>query len=355
MAANVSLLDAFRIHYAHFNQSVHASQNLDGTDVFLLELLGENLESFREIVEQHPDAFPDRTEWEQLRANLGVMIIDLRAIHQKALEASHQGRPPVVHYVSDGGPGRPRAIINPQFLAWAHTQRTTSGIAAFLGLGRTTVRQALLDYGIVTPGDNSFPGGTESDSDGESEQESDAADLDIPAPETNASTSQGPSSATSEYLSTMDDATLDVALLDLKSRYPRAGIKSLQGMLRVKGHIVQNDRIRQSLIRIDPVHRVFERVTVKRRKYKVPGPNFLWHHDGHHALIRWGIIVHGFIDGHSRLITALRAANNNYASTVLLLFLMACMIYGVPSRLRGDHGTENIWVAAFMEFAKGSG
>ncbi|KAL0060558.1 hypothetical protein AAF712_012678 [Marasmius tenuissimus] len=34
---------------------------------------------------------------------------------------------------------------------------------------------------------------------------------------------------------------------------------------------------------------------------------------------------------------------------------MACMIYGVPSRLRGDHGTKNIWVAAFMEFAKGSG
>ncbi|KAJ8094099.1 hypothetical protein PM082_023307 [Marasmius tenuissimus] len=350
MASNVSLLDAFRMHYEQFRGSVHASQHLDGSDVFLLELLGENLESFRQIVDQNPEAFPDRTEWEQLRANIGVMVIDLRTIHARALESSHQGRPPVVQYVSDGRPGRPHAVINPNFLAWAYTQRPTSGIATFLGLGRTTVREALLEYGIVTPSSNPFPGGTETDS-GDSEQEADSVNPE-PAPTAN---EPGPSSATSGYLSTIDDDTLDLALLDFKSRYPKAGIKTLQGMLRVKGHIVQNERIRQSLIRIDPIHRVFERVTIKRRKYKVPGPNALWHHDGHHALIRWGIIVHGFIDGYSRLITGLRAANNNCASTVLLLFLLAATIYGVPLWLRGDHGTENIWVAAFMEFARGSG
>ncbi|KAK7015971.1 hypothetical protein R3P38DRAFT_2718683, partial [Favolaschia claudopus] len=41
------------------------------------------------------------------------------------------------------------------------------------------------------------------------------------------------------------------------------------------------------------------------------------------GLIRWGIVIHGFIDGYSRLITGLRASNNNRGSTVLLLFLDA--------------------------------
>ncbi|KAJ7900776.1 hypothetical protein B0H13DRAFT_1560470, partial [Mycena leptocephala] len=57
-------------------------------------------------------------------------------------------------------------------------------------------------------------------------------------------------------------------------------------------------RDRQSLLRIDPVQRVFQRITIRRRTYSVPGPNSLWHHDGQHGLIRWGIVIHGFIDGY---------------------------------------------------------
>ena len=56
------------------------------------------------------------------------------------------------------------------------------------------------------------------------------------------------------------------------------------------------------------------------------------------GLIRWGIVIHGFIDGYSRLITGLRASDNNMGNTVLDIFLQAAEIYGVPSRLRGDHG-----------------
>ena len=66
------------------------------------------------------------------------------------------------------------------------------------------------------------------------------------------------------------------------------------------------------------------------------------------GLIRWGIIIHGFIDGYSCLITGLRASNNNLASTVLDLFLNAAAVYGAPSCLRGDHGVENLLVAAWM-------
>jgi hypothetical protein len=66
------------------------------------------------------------------------------------------------------------------------------------------------------------------------------------------------------------------------------------------------------------------------------------------GLIWWGIVIHGFIDSYSRLITGLRASNNNQASTVLDVFLHANM-YGVPLHLQGDHGMENIYVAAWME------
>ena len=72
------------------------------------------------------------------------------------------------------------------------------------------------------------------------------------------------------------------------------------------------------------------------------------------GLIRWGIVIHGFIDGYSRLVTGLRASNNNSASTVLQLFLDACGVYGVPSRLRGDHGSENLLVAAWIEEFRGT-
>lgn len=63
--------------------------------------------------------------------------------------------------------------------------------------------------------------------------------------------------------------------------------------------------------------------------------------------------MHGFIDGYSRLITGLRASNNNRALTVLDVFLEAAGRHRVPSRLRGDHGTENLRVAEFMEDYRG--
>ena len=72
------------------------------------------------------------------------------------------------------------------------------------------------------------------------------------------------------------------------------------------------------------------------------------------GLIRWRIVIHGFIDGYSRFITGLRAHDNNEGQTVLNLFLDAAQSYGVPSRVRGDHGVENIRIAAWMEANSGT-
>ena len=100
---------------------------------------------------------------------------------------------------------------------------------------------------------------------------------------------------------------------------------------------MQRQRVRESLRRVDPsgVQGRIRRV-LHRRTYQVDCPNGLWHLDGYHKLIRLRIVVHGGIDGYSRLITYLQAACNNQAETVLLAFLKAVDEYGLPSRVQTD-------------------
>lgn len=70
--------------------------------------------------------------------------------------------------------------------------------------------------------------------------------------------------------------------------------------------------------------------------------------DGNHKLIRWGLVIHGAIDGFSRLIVFLRCSDNNRASTVMQNFTEAVRKYGLPSRIRCDQGGENYGVAELM-------
>jgi len=75
--------------------------------------------------------------------------------------------------------------------------------------------------------------------------------------------------------------------------------------------------------------------------------------DGHIKMIRWGLVIHGAIDGFSRVITYLHCASKNWAEAVLDCFTNATRDYGVPSRVRADHGGENVEVQRFMEENRG--
>ena len=53
--------------------------------------------------------------------------------------------------------------------------------------------------------------------------------------------------------------------------------------------------------------------------------------------------------------TGIRVSNNNHLDTVLHLFKDAIVEHGLPSHVRGNHGTENVRVAAFMIEKRGEG
>jgi hypothetical protein len=88
----------------------------------------------------------------------------------------------------------------------------------------------------------------------------------------------------------------------------------------------------------------------------VGSPTFFNRHlDGNHKLIQpYRIVIHGAIDGYSRLVVFLHASTNNRASTVLECFRGAVNQYNLPSRVRTDLGLENIEVWRFMLQCRGT-
>ena len=95
------------------------------------------------------------------------------------------------------------------------------------------------------------------------------------------------------------DTELDAIIQDLRINTPNTGLRLLAGSLRAKGYLITERRLRASLLRINPARPldIPLRQLPTRVPYQVPGPNALWHFDGNHKLIRWGIVIHGSTDG----------------------------------------------------------
>ena len=147
----------------------------------------------------------------------------------------------------------------------------------------------------------------------------------------------------------MSEIELDAKVQEISAMFPNCGEKTVSGRLRSVGIIVRRESVRKSLRRVDPVGVLSRRRNVlHRRVYSVKCPNSLWHIDGYHKLIRWRFVIHGAIDGFSRLILYLKVSANNKADTVYSAFVEAVDEFGLPSRVRMDMGGENVMVASYM-------
>ena len=143
----------------------------------------------------------------------------------------------------------------------------------------------------------------------------------------------------------LSDSRHQEIVASVKENHPSAGEVMLQGHLRAQGLHVQRNRLRTAIHQSDPIGtEARRRPPIRRRVYSVPCPNYLWHIDGNHKLIRWRMVLHHAVDGFSRLIVFCRCSTNNRAATILSLYQEAVRQYGRPFRVRTDHGGENVAV-----------
>ncbi|KAK7012546.1 hypothetical protein R3P38DRAFT_2550320, partial [Favolaschia claudopus] len=245
---------------------------------------------------QHANVFPVE-ELATIQQNLALMLNDVQIQYQQALDASHHGRPTVVERVRTGQRGRPRIEIDPQFLQFATEHRSTTGISRFLNVSRSTVRSRLLEQGLATPQPAPFvdepPAGDVLEAD-------DILDPLLPIPENLPAETAAPNAPTSAGEISSDEGQFHSTKAETRTVFQV--LSSYYDTFSLNPHSACSGS--STLIDLNNNN--------------------------------------GFIDGYSRLITGLRASDNNHGSTVLMLFLDAAALYGAPSRMRGDHGVENI-------------
>ncbi|CAG2190212.1 unnamed protein product [Mytilus edulis] len=94
--------------------------------------------------------------------------------------------------------------------------------------------------------------------------------------------------------SEMKDNDLDRNLIEIIRDFPQCGETFLRIMLKRKGIHVPRWRLRDSIKRVDEngLHER-RRGRLHRRIYNVEGPNYLWHIDTNHKLIRWKFVIVG--------------------------------------------------------------
>lgn len=113
------------------------------------------------------------------------------------------------------------------------------------------------------------------------------------------------------------------------------GYRSMWHALRTEGHKVPRRIVEELMRELDPEGCETRRAKrLRRRTYRVPGPNYCWHTDGYDKLKPYGFPIHGCIDGWSRKIIWLHMARASF-------YLQSVQTYGCPMKLRSDCGTEN--------------
>ncbi|KAI1785144.1 hypothetical protein LXA43DRAFT_838678, partial [Ganoderma leucocontextum] len=102
-----------------------------------------------------------------------------------------------------------------------------------------------------------------------------------------------------QKFSNISDEDLELLIRAFKLMKPNSGLRYVMGFLEGNSLRVQKTRVRTALKRLDGLRQALRNhAAIDRREYTVPYSNYLWHIDGYHKLIRWGLVLHGGADGH---------------------------------------------------------
>jgi hypothetical protein len=260
--------------------------------------------------------------------------------------------PPTAHVtvsaiVHTGRRGRPRIEIDEEFLAHGLQLRGPTSIALVIGHSAQTVRRRALDYRLVEP---VLPVYTHN-ADPAAGQPTRTYNAAPPVPNT-----------------LLMDEELDSLMHHVLEIFPAFGCRMIIVHLRQMGHQVPASHVCESYNRVHRPPVSYSNTATGRHPYRVVGPNSLsclimtastvgqqWSRclsllTFFPGLRRWHIVIHALIDSFSRFVTRIRANNNNRADTALNLFLTQVVAgHRVPRRVCGDHGTENLCLAQWME------
>ena len=124
------------------------------------------------------------------------------------------------------------------------------------------------------------------------------------------------------------------------------------------GYHCRKEDVRTIIGLLDPVgNDIRRRRRLKRRTYVSKGPKFIWYFDGYDKLKRFGICIHGCIDGFSRQVLWLNAYNSSSDPRLVGGYYINTVEQqgGCPRIIRGDCGTENVHVKDFHTFLRKDG
>jgi len=147
-----------------------------------------------------------------------------------------------------------------------------------------------------------------------------------------------------------DDTLVNELVFKFIRDSPGRGVELTRGFLRSNNVIVTREHVRNVVRTLDPEGtEMRKRKTIRRRVYQSNGIHHVWHMDGWHKLIKYGLVIHAAVDGGSRYVVFSHCSSNNHAVTVLRWFLGGCEeLEVIPGSIRSDKGGENVQVYRFM-------